>query len=810
MANSKTQIKEEIIGKLRRHFSREATEASPKQIYQACAMVIRDQLVDHMMETQRQARQEGARQVHYLCMEFLLGRSLRNNAFNLGIQEALEGALADLGYEMADIFEQEDDPGLGNGGLGRLAACYMDSMATLGLCGNGYSIRYENGIFQQKIEDGAQVELPDTWLETGAVWQIPAMDDVREVRIGGAVKTRWEEDGLAVEHTDYTPVLAVPYDMPISGYHTDNIARLRLWQAKSPIALDMNAFSKGDYLGAVEKVAMAESISKVLYPEDNHLAGQSLRLKQQYFLVSATAQDICAKHKAQYGTLQNFAEKNVIHINDTHPALIIPELMRIFMDEEGMSWEMAWNNVSQSVAYTNHTVMPEALECWPTDLVQGHMPRVMMIINEINERYCKELWNYYPGDFEQISRLAIVADGQVRMAHLAVVGSFSVNGVSELHSAILRERVFADLYRVYPMRFGNVTNGIALRRWLCEANPELTDLIQSKIGSGFITHPSELQVLSNFGGDTRLLRQLAEIKRRNKQRLAQYIAEHNHIEVNLDSIFDVQVKRLHEYKRQLLNVLHVLAMYHALKDNPSMPFVPRTMLFGSKAAPGYAMAKKTIQLIHSIANLVNNDPDIGDKLKVVFLEDYRVSLAERIMPAAELSEQISLAGKEGSGTGNMKFMMNGALTIGTMDGANIEICEAVGPENIFIFGMEAPEAEALAASGAYCARDYYNQNPILKDVLDHIRTGFGDHVDYGSVVASLIDGGPGRTDRFMICKDFESYRFAQERVAQMYQRPENWNYMSLINIANSGRFAADRAVAEYAQNIWRVYTNFAY
>ena len=807
---SKNGIKQEIVGKLRRHFSREVTEANAKQIYLACAMVIRDELVERMMEAQAKIKENEERQVHYLCMEFLIGRSLRNNAFNLGMQEALEGALADLGYEVADIFEVEDDPGLGNGGLGRLAACYMDSMATLGMAGNGYSIRYENGIFRQKIENGAQIEQPDTWLETGAAWQIPAMDDAREVRIGGAVKTRWEDGRLVVEHTDYTPVIAVPYDMPISGYNTENIARLRLWQAKSPIALDMEAFSRGDYLKAVEKVAMAESISKVLYPEDNHLAGQSLRLKQQYFLVSATIQDICAKHKARYGTLQNFAEKNVLHINDTHPALVIPELMRILMDEEGMSWEMAWNNVSQSVAYTNHTVMPEALECWPTDLVQAHMPRVMMIINEINERYCKELWNYYPGDFDRISKLAIVADGQVRMANLAVVGSFSVNGVSELHSGILREKVFSDLFRVYSTKFCNVTNGIALRRWLCEANPELTELIRSKIGNGFITHPSELQVLSNFGSDPRLLRQLKQIKDHNKQRLAAYIAEHNKIEVNLDSIFDVQVKRLHEYKRQMLNILHVMAMYHHIKKNPSAPFVPRTIIFGSKAAPGYAAAKKTIQLIHSIANMVNHDPDVGDKLKVVFIEDYRVSLAELIMPAAELSEQISLAGKEASGTGNMKFMMNGALTIGTMDGANIEICQAVGPENIFIFGMETPEAEALAASGTYCARDYYNANPVLKDVLDHIRRGFGDHVDYNDVVAGLIDGGPGRTDRFMICKDFESYCLAQERVAQMYQRPENWNYMSLINIANSGRFAADRAVAEYAQNIWRVHTNFAY
>ncbi len=807
---SKNGVKKEIIGKLRRHFSRDVAEATREQVYQACALVIRDALTDRMIYTQNELNEQGGRQVHYLCMEFLVGRSLRSNAFNLSMQEALEGALADLGYEAQDIFAEEEDPGLGNGGLGRLAACYMDSMATIGIHGNGYSIRYENGNFRQKIENGVQVELPSSWLDTGAVWQISAMDDVREVRIGGAVNSIWQDGKLTVEHVEYTPVLAVPYDMPISGYHTDNVARLRLWQAKSPIALDMQAFSQGDYLGAVEKVAMAESISKVLYPEDNHLAGQSLRLKQQYFLVSATAQDICARHKAHYGTLENFAEKNVLHINDTHPALVIPELMRILMDEEGMGWDGAWHIVSQSVAYTNHTVTPESLECWPTDLVQAHMPRIMMILAEINERYCQELWNYFPGDFERISSLAIIADGQVRMANLAIVGSFSVNGVSALHSDILKERVFADQYHIYPAKFRNVTNGIALRRWLCEANPELTSLIASKIGNGFISHPSELQVLRNFGGDAVLLRDLAAVKRRNKERLAAYIKEHNHIEVNLDSIFDVQAKRLHGYKRQLLNIIHVVDMYHFIKNNPHVSVVPRTVIFASKASPNDTMAKRTIQLMLSVAHQVNRDPDMEGKLKIIFLEDYRVSLAELIMPAAELSEQISVAGREASGTGNMKFMMSGALTIGTMDGANVEICQAVGSENIFIFGMGAEEAQSLAASGEYYARDYYNTNPALKEALDHIRRGFDDGEEYNDIVSALIDGGPGKTDHFMVCRDYESYGLAQERVDQMYRRPENWNYMSLVNIANSGRFAADRSVAEYAQNIWRVHTSFAY
>ena len=573
----------------------------------------------------------------------------------------------------------------------------------------------------------------------------------------------------------------------------------------------MKLFSSGEYLKALEKHALAETISMVLYPEDNHREGQSLRLKQQYFLVSATLQDICAKHKAKYGTLENFAHKHVLHINDTHPTLVIPELMRILMDENDMSWEQAWNITSQSVAYTNHTVMPEALECWPVSLVQELMPRVMQIIYEINERFCKELWNYFPNDFQKISKLAIVADDTVRMAHLAIAGSFSINGVSALHSEILKERVFTDFYKIYSSKFCNVTNGIAHRRWLCEANPELAELIESKIGTGYRTHPSELQVLNNYADDKELLDKLGEIKRHNKQRLADYIKAHNGIEVNMDSIFDVQVKRLHEYKRQMLNILHIISLYHKLKDNPDMDFVPRTFIFGSKAAPGYAVAKKTIQLINSISKMIDNDPAVRDKLKVVFLEDYKVSLAEIIMPAAEVSEQISIAGKEASGTGNMKFMMNGALTIGTMDGANVEICEAVGKENIFIFGMETPEAEALAASGSYEPMVIYQNDPVIRRVLDQMIHGFGDGVDYTDIANLLLHGGNGGpADRYMSLKDFASYAEAQERVSQTYRDQDQWNRMALINIANSGRFAADRSIAEYAQNIWRVKTNFAF
>ena len=746
---TKTALKEAIAGKLQRHFACEVEDATKDQVYEACALVVRDALTEHMIETQNEVEQDGERQVHYLCMEFLVGRSLRNNAYNLGMLEIVEGQ---------------------------------------------------------------QVELPDSWLSTGEVWQIPAMDETREVKIGGTVDTYFDDNGkLVVTYHDYTPVLAVPYDMPISGYGTNNIARLRLWKAQSPIALDMKLFSSGEYLKALEKHALAETISMVLYPEDNHREGQSLRLKQQYFLVSATLQDICAKHKAKYGTLENFAHKHVLHINDTHPTLVIPELMRILMDENDMSWEQAWNITSQSVAYTNHTVMPEALECWPVSLVQELMPRIMQIIYEINERFCKELWNYFPNDFQKISKLAIVADDTVRMAHLAIAGSFSINGVSALHSEILKERVFTDFYKIYSSKFCNVTNGIAHRRWLCEANPELAELIESKIGTGYRTHPSELQVLNNYADDKELLDKLGEIKRHNKQRLADYIKEHNGIEVNMDSIFDVQVKRLHEYKRQMLNILHIISLYHKLKDNPDMDFVPRTFIFGSKAAPGYAVAKKTIQLINSISKMIDNDPAVRDKLKVVFLEDYKVSLAEIIMPAAEVSEQISIAGKEASGTGNMKFMMNGALTIGTMDGANVEICEAVGKENIFIFGMETPEAEALAASGSYEPMVIYQNDPVIRRVLDQMIHGFGDGVDYTDIANLLLHGGNGGpADRYMSLKDFASYAAAQERVSEVYRDQDQWNRMALINIANSGRFAADRSIAEYAQNIWRVKTNFAF
>ena len=570
----------------------------------------------------------------------------------------------------------------------------------------------------------------------------------------------------------------------------------------------MKLFSSGEYLKALEKHALAETISMVLYPEDNHREGQSLRLKQQYFLVSATLQDICAKHKAKYGTLENFAHKHVLHINDTHPTLVIPELMRILMDENDMSWEQAWNITSQSVAYTNHTVMPEALECWPVSLVQELMPRVMQIIYEINERFCKELWNYFPNDFQKISKLAIVADDTVRMAHLAIAGSFSINGVSALHSEILKERVFTDFYKIYSSKFCNVTNGIAHRRWLCEANPELAELIESKIGTGYRTHPSELQVLNNYADDKELLDKLGEIKRHNKQRLADYIKAHNGIEVNMDSIFDVQVKRLHEYKRQLMNILHVMYLYNKIKEHPEMPFYPRTFIFGAKAAAGYRRAKQTIKLINAVADVINNDASIDGKIKVVFIENYRVSNAEMIFAAADVSEQISTASKEASGTGNMKFMLNGAPTIGTMDGANVEIVEEVGAENAFIFGLSSDEVINYENHGGYDPMQYFNNDPDIRNVLMQLINGTYSHGDFNmfrEIYDSLLNTKcSDRADTYFILADFKSYAAAQEKVEEAYRDEERWAKMALLNTACSGKFTSDRTIQQYVDEIWHL------
>ena len=808
MKFTKTELKKEIVGKLTRHFSKEIENATNEQVFKACSLVVRDILSDRMMKIQDDAEGKNPRQVHYLSIEFLLGRSLEINCLNLKILDVMRDALTELNIEPDLIFKTEPDPGLGNGGLGRLAACFMDSMASTDVISNGYSILYEQGLFKQKIVDGHQVELPDTWLDRGDIWLIPATSETKEIRFGGTVTEQLVDGKMTPVYENYTTVLAVPYDLPMSGYDTTNVARLRLWESKSPVALNMSLFSQGKYLNALEEQAMAEVISMVLYPENNHLEGQALRLKQQYFLVSATIQDITTKHKQKYGTLKNFAIKNVIQINDTHPSLAILELMRILMDEEGYTWDEAWGITNQTFAYTNHTVMPEALECWSTDMMQFIVPRLLSIVVEVNNRFCNEVMQRFPGDESKVRHLSIISDSHVKMANLSIVGSFSVNGVSALHSNILKDDLFRDFYDMYPARFRNVTNGIAHRRWLCLSNERLSSFVTELIGKGFKTCPSELMVLKKYANDTRVLDELFDIKKENKERLAAYIKDKNDIIVNPDSIFDVQVKRIHEYKRQLLNALHIIYLYQKLIEDPTFDMVPRTFIFGAKAAPGYHIAKRIINLINSIAFEVNNDPRVSDKLKVVFIEDYNVSKAEIIIPACDISEQISVAGREASGTGNMKFMLNGAITLGTLDGANVEIAEAVGEENIFIFGKETAEVNHILATGSYNTTEIYQNNAFVKTVLDKLNAGFADGKSYSDLVGILMHGSSGHGDEYLVLGDFASYIAAQERANSLYPHKNDWQRCSLMNIASAGRFAADRSISDYAQNIWKVPVKF--
>jgi len=803
---TKKDLMELIIGKLRRNFGRDVDEATSQQMFQACALVLRDIISERQLKSADRVRDQHTRQVHYLSLEFLMGRSLRKNAYNLGLVEPLTQAIEALGFSAADLFEEEPDAGLGNGGLGRLAACYLDAATTLDIPLTGYSICYELGIFKQKIIDGQQVELPDNWLGMGSAWLITKMDETEEVRFGGTVKDVWNPDGThSILHSGYTTVLAVPRDMQIAGYGTENGNILRLWDAKSPNPVDMSLYSRGEYLKAVEQQANAEAISKILYPEDNHREGKSLRLKQQYFFVSATVQSICRQHKLEYGTLRNFHEKHIIQINDTHPTLVIPELMRILLDQEGYSWDDAWFIVSRSVAYTNHTVLAEALERWPQDLVQELLPRVWQIILEISGRYQNQLTAFFQGDMSKVERMAIVWGGEVRMANLCVCACSAVNGVSALHSEILKNDVFHDAYRMAPAKFQNVTNGVDHRRWLSEVNPDLDALIRDCCGGDkYLLHPEALRDLEKYADDKAVLEKLAQIKQANKLRFATWVQRESGIRLNTNAMFDVQVKRLHEYKRQLLNVLHIIYLWQQLHADPNFDFAPRTCLFGAKAAPGYAVAKDIIHLINSLAATINNDPLCKDKLQVVFLENYRVSMAEMLMPASELSEQISTAGKEASGTGNMKFMMNGAVTIGTLDGANVEMHQQLGDENIFLFGLKAPEVEEMRRRG-YHSYDYYMQNPALKAVIDQLSAGFDDGVSYADLAKQLLFGlGGSPADQYFLLADFESYRSAQHLAGKAYQDPTAWNRMSLINVARSGVFAADRSIRDYADNIWHV------
>ena len=802
MTYNKETLKEAIVQKLRLNYGCTEKQATDGEMMKACAMVLRDIMAERGVQTRENTTREEKRKVHYLSLEFLMGRSLMKNAFNLELLGALNEAIDELGFKAADIFEMEPDAGLGNGGLGRLAACYLDSMTTLEIPAAGYSICYELGIFKQKIVEGQQVELPDDWMQLGDAWLLPKLQEAEEVHFGGTVRTRWDNGHLMVVHEDYTRVLAVPCDMEIAGYDTDHVNTLRLWQARSPKPIDMKLFSQGQYLHAAEERAMADAISQVLYPEDNHYEGKSLRLKQQYFFVSATIQSIVRKHIQQYGTVKNFHEKNVIQINDTHPTLVIPELMRILVDDAGMDWGEAWHIVTHCVAYTNHTVMAEALEVWPQQLFETLLPRVWQILQEIARRWQQQVEDFYH-DPAKTAKLAIIWDGGVRMANLCIAGSMAVNGVSALHSEILRKDLFKDACRMQPDKFKNVTNGIDHRRWVSQINPGLDSLIRDLTGGdGYLTHPMDLKKLEQYVGDTSVLARLDDIKKANKQAFADFAKKQQGVVLNTDAIFDVQVKRLHEYKRQLLNVLQIIYLYQRLQDDPDLSIPPQTFLFGAKAAPGYAVAKRIIHLINSLADQVNSDPLCRDRLQVVFLENYRVSLAEMLMPASEVSQQISTAGKEASGTGNMKFMINGALTVGTLDGANVEMHELLGDENMFLFGLKADEVEHLRHT--YDPQLLYQRDPVLRRAVDTLKTGFRDGVTYEDIWQRLLTDTDGPADQYMVLADFAAYCDAESRMRHTYEDRNRWNAMSLTNIARSGVFAADRAIAQYADTIWHV------
>lgn len=790
---SKKKAKELVEAKLSHFMGITPQEATDEQYYKAISLIVRDMMSQGRSEFSEKAAKADTKKVYYLCMEFLMGRSLKNNLYNLNLTDVFESVLSDYGVKLDNLYECEPDAGLGNGGLGRLAACYLDGLATQGYPARGYSILYECGIFKQKLVDGWQTELPDFWLPGGEVWLVPHEESSLEVRFEGNVVDSWDNQYHHVEVENYKPVQAVPYDMYVSGKDGKGISVLRLWAAKAP-ALDMTLFNQGDYIRAMEQNAMAEVISKVLYPADNHPEGKSLRLRQQYFLVSASIQDIVHRHLMAFGTMDNFPEKVAIHINDTHPTLAIPELMRILLDECGYGWDDAWNIVTKTVAYTNHTVMKEALECWPEDLYQRLMPRIYQITKEIDNRFRSFVWQA-TNNADQVERMAVVSNGVVRMANLCVASAHSVNGVSALHSEILKETVFHDFYMLTPNKFTNVTNGIAHRRWLCQSNPELTSLLKELIGDRFIYDGNELLRLRDYKDDQQVLAELRKIKTHNKENFAELVKKTSGIELDPTSVFDVQVKRLHEYKRQNLNALNILTEYLAIKANPNGSFTPHTYIFGAKAAPGYFMAKKIISFICALGDMINNDPDVKGRLKVVYVEDYNVTMAEKLMPAADISEQISLAGTEASGTGNMKLMLNGAITLGTMDGANIEIHDAVGEDNIFIFGMKTPEVEELKRRG-YAPLNYYNNNSELHSVIEFINKN-GIAGKQFPEIANIINHDP-----YMVLADFADYRRAQNHAIDIWQNQNEWDKKSLMNISGAGIFAADRAINEYARDIW--------
>ncbi|MBR2311734.1 MAG: glycogen/starch/alpha-glucan phosphorylase [Clostridia bacterium] len=795
------EVKKNIEEKLSRHFGVSAKEATKEQLYKAAALTVKDVLVEKRNQFKDKVNEAGAKRVYYMCMEFLLGRSLKTNLCNLGLQENYRKALKTLGMDLDELYECEPDAGLGNGGLGRLAACFMDSLSSLDYPATGFSLCYEYGLFKQMIVDGMQIELPDAWLPGGEVWLSPRVDRVYKVHFGGHVKEEWKNGKLEISYEGGEEYEAVPYDMMISGADSDAVSQLRLWKARPVSSFNMGLFSQGQYTLAMEQTNNADIITKVLYPADNHTEGKLLRLTQQYFLVSASCQSIIRDHMTVYGNLDNLPEKASIHINDTHPALCVPELMRILIDEYCFSWEKAWDIVTRTVSYTNHTVMPEALETWNEDLFALKLPRIHMIVKEINERFCREAWEFFPGNWNRISALSVIAYGQVRMANLSVIGSHKINGVSKLHSDILVDTVFKDFYRMYPDRFTNVTNGIAHRRWLVYSNPELAGLLDECIGQGYRHEPERLADFLKYSDDAAVLERLAAIKHNNKVRFAKHLQKKTGIVLDTNSIFDVQIKRLHEYKRQLLNALNIIGLYLDLKENPNLDIQPQTFIFGAKAAPGYAMAKRIIKLLCMLQKDIEQHPAIAAKLRVVFLEDYNVSTAEALIPSAEISEQISMAGKEASGTGCMKLMINGALTIGTLDGANVEMQAATGPENMFIFGLTASEVNELWNMG-YNSALYYAQNERLARIVNYLNVGFAG--ENFSDIATYLLAGHGVADPYLCLADFESYRQAHLAALDAYADKTRWNRMSLANIAGAGFFAADRSINDYARDIWNL------
>lgn len=796
------QIEAAITDKLSRHFGASFEEATKDQIYKATAITVKDILLAKRREFKEANNKSGGKRVYYLCMEFLVGRSLKNNLYNLGLTNIYSEILKKHGYDLNELYEMEPDAGLGNGGLGRLAACFMDSLASLNYPATGFSILYEYGLFRQKIVEGWQMELPDVWLPGGEVWLSPRTDKTFVVKFGGHINETWTENGLITEQVDCEEVEAVPYDMMISGADSKGVSVLRVWRSRDIDTFDMNSFSRGDYARATMGNNKAELISKVLYPRDSHYEGKELRLKQQYFLVSASAQNIIADHMKYYPSLDNLADKVAIHINDTHPAMIVPELMRIFMDEYHYSWNDAFNIISKTLAYTNHTVLAEALEKWPEEMMRRLLPRIYQIIHELNERHCKHVYDKFAGDWGKCSHMAIISGGVIHMANLCIMGSHNVNGVSELHSDILKKSVFKDFYDDTPDKFTNVTNGIAHRRWLCQSNPRLSGLLDEIIGSSYKKNGPDLIKLLAFQNDNTILDKLAEIKAANKKDFAELLLHDTGIKINPDSVFDVHVKRLHEYKRQLLNALQIIALYLDLKENPNLDIVPQTYLFAAKAAPGYDRAKSIIRLIVNLGEEIAKDPVISKKLQVVFLENYRVTMAEHIMPASDISEQISLAGKEASGTGNMKLMINGAVTIGTLDGANVEISEAVGRDNIYIFGMTDREVEDKWCDG-YNPYKYYEENHRLKRAVDYLKNGINGN-DFSDIHRYLLVGDHGIADPYMCMADFGDYCRARYDMMNDYKNQREWTKKSLVNIASAGRFAADTAIRKYAEEIWGI------